>query len=79
MRAESAKGELWTPLGKHVTRVECGFQVADVLVVVDTALLSKGSRRLIDFKWVQAVIIESVMQMQLYWGGYLHTAETIYI
>lgn len=59
LRAEPAKGELWTPPDKHVTRVECGFQVADVLVVVDTALLSKGSRRLIDFKWVQAVIIES--------------------
>ena len=59
MRAEPAKGELWTPPGKHVTRVECGFQMADVLVVVDTALLSKGSRRLIDFKWVQAVIVES--------------------
>lgn len=59
LRAEPAKGELWTPPGKHVTRVECGFQVADVLVVVDTALLSKGSRRLIDFKWVQAVIVES--------------------
>ena len=59
LRAEPAKGELWTPPGKHVTRVECGFQVADVLVVMDTALLSKGSRRLIDFKWVQAVIVES--------------------
>lgn len=59
LRAESAKGELWTPSGKHVSRVECGFQVADVLVVVDTALLVKGSRRLIDFKCVQAVLIES--------------------
>ena len=29
--------------------------------------------------YLEAVIIESVMQMQLYWGGYLHTAETIYI
>ena len=27
--------------GKHVTRVECGFQVADVLVVVAAALLSR--------------------------------------
>ena len=59
LRAEPAKGELWTPPGKHATRVECGFQVADILVVVDTALLVKGSRRLIDFKCVQAVIIES--------------------
>ncbi len=59
LRAESAKGELWTPSGKHVSRVECGFQVADMLVVVDTALLAKGSRKLIDFRWVQAVIIES--------------------
>lgn len=58
LRAEPAKGELWTPPGKHVTRVECGFQVADMLVVVDTALLAKGSRKLIDFKWVQAVLLE---------------------
>lgn len=59
LRAVSAQGELWTPPGKAVKRVECGFQVADVLVVVDTALLSKGSRRLIDFKWVQAVAFEN--------------------
>lgn len=59
LRVEPAKGELWTPPGKRVQRIEYGFQVADVLVVVDTALLVKGSRRLIDFKWVQAVIIES--------------------
>lgn len=58
LRAEPAKGELWTPPGKRVTRVECGFQVADMLVVVDTALLAKGSRKLIDFRWVQAVLIE---------------------
>lgn len=58
LRAEPAKGELWTPPGKHATRVECGLQVADVLVVVDTALLAKGSRRLIDFRWVQAVLFE---------------------
>ena len=58
LRAEPATGELWTPPGKHVSRVECGFQVADMLVVVDTALLAKGSRKLIDFKWVQAVLLE---------------------
>lgn len=59
LRARPAKGVLWTPPGKPVTRVECGFQVADILVVVDTALLSRGSRRLIDFRWVQAVIVEN--------------------
>lgn len=58
LRLEPAQGELWTPPGKSVTRVPYGAQIADVLVVVDEALLSKGSRRLIDFKWVQAVLLE---------------------
>ncbi len=59
LRAVPAKGELWTPPGKSVTRVECGFMVADVLVVVDTAILAKGSRKLIDFRWVQALLFEN--------------------
>ena len=29
--------------------------------------------------YLEAVIIESVMEMGLYWGGYLHTVETITI
>lgn len=58
LRAEPAQGELWTPPGKHVSVTPVGKQIADVLVVVDTALLSKGSKKLIDFKWVQAVIFE---------------------
>lgn len=59
LRAEPAQGELWAPPGKSTTTVECGFFVSDVLVVVDSALLSKGSRRMIDFKWVQAVLFEN--------------------
>lgn len=30
-----------------------------VLVVVDTAVLAKGSRKMIDFRWVQAVLFEN--------------------
>lgn len=59
LRAEPAEGELWTPPGRGAKHVDCGFMVSDVLVVVDTALLSKGSRRMIDFKWVQAVLFEN--------------------
>lgn len=59
LRVQLAKGELWTPPGKGVSRVDCGFMVADVLVVVDAALLAKGSRKLIDFRWVQAVLFEN--------------------
>lgn len=65
LRVEPASGEIWTPAGKHATTVECHVQVADILVVVDQALLTKGSRRMIDFKWVQAVLIEKED------GGYL--------
>lgn len=59
LRVEPAEGELWTPPGKRTELVECGFMVSDVLVVVDEAILSKGSRRTIDFKWVQAVLFEN--------------------
>ena len=65
LRVREAAGDLWTPPGKATVRTECGFQVADVLVVVDSALLAKGSRKLIDFKWVQAVLFENED------GGYL--------
>lgn len=59
LRVEPAEGRLWAPLGKTTKSVDCGFMVADVLVVVDEALLTKGSRRIIDFKWVQAVLFEN--------------------
>lgn len=59
LSAAPAEGDVWTPPGKQTHLVECGFQVSDVLVVVDEALLTKGSRRLIDFKWAQAVIFEN--------------------
>lgn len=65
LRVREAVGGLWTPPGKATAQTECGFQVADVLVVVDTALLAKGSKKLIDFKWVQAVLFENED------GGYL--------
>lgn len=58
LRVDEASGELWTPPGKEITRCSCRRFVNDVLVVVDEALLAKGSRRLIDFKWVQAVLFE---------------------
>lgn len=65
MRVQEAQDELWAPPGKHVDTIACGMQVADALVIVDTALLSKGSRKLIDFKWAQAVLLEDEE------GGYL--------
>lgn len=58
LRVDSAEGDLWTPPGKRISRVECNAMINDVLVVVDEALLTRGSRRLIDFKWVQAVLLE---------------------
>lgn len=65
LQPEPAEGDLWVPPGKRIDVFPCGFQVADILVVVDTALLSKGSRKLIDFKWAQAVLFERDE------GGYL--------
>lgn len=59
LRVQVAKGEVWTPPGKALTRVACNFEVADVLVVIDEALLAKGSRQLIDLKCVQAVLFEN--------------------
>ena len=49
---------IWCPPGKQVSTVEVGSYVSDVLVVVDTALLSKGSRRLNQLRVVQAVLFE---------------------
>ena len=51
--------ELWRPAGKELRTVELGFPVHDVLVVIDTALLSKGSRRLNRLKLVQAILFEN--------------------
>ena len=42
----SSEHELWHPSGKELRTAELGFPVHDILVVIDTALLSKGSRRL---------------------------------
>lgn len=58
LRVEETSGALWTPPGKEITCGSCKQFVNDVLVVVDEALLAKGSRRIIDFKWVQAVLFE---------------------
>ncbi len=58
LRAEPSSGELWVPSGKTITHVAHNMLVNDVLVVVDEALLSRGSRRLIDFKWAQTVLFE---------------------
>lgn len=58
LRVEPAQGTVWTPPGKQVSVTPVGMQVADILVVVDTAVLAKGSRKMIDFRWVQAVILE---------------------
>ena len=51
-------GDLWTPPGKGITHAEYNMLVNDVLIVIDEALLTRGSRRLIDFKWTQAVLFE---------------------
>lgn len=59
LRVQEAQDELWAPPGKRVDTIACGMQVADVLVVVDTAVLAKGSRKMIDFRWVQAVLFEN--------------------
>lgn len=58
LHVQPAKGEVWVPPGKALTHVTCDFAISDVLVVIDEALLAKGSRRLIDFKCVQAVLFE---------------------
>jgi len=50
---------LWHPKGKQLTEVALGITVDDVLVVVDTMLLSKGSRRLNKLVLVQAIAFES--------------------
>ena len=56
----------------HTSNVSAGDQEA---AYFESIVASSQNVR----SYLEAVIIESVMQMQLYWGGYLHTAETIYI
>lgn len=55
---ESPELPVWAPQGRRVFAESVGLQVNDVLVVVDTALLSKGSRRLNRIKLAQAVVFE---------------------
>ena len=54
----SSEHELWHPSGKELRTVRLDFPVHDVLVVIDTVLLSRGSRRLNRLKLVQAVLFE---------------------
>jgi hypothetical protein len=56
--SESDGHAIWTPPEKRVFAEPVGLQVNDVLVVVDTMLLSKGSRRLNQIKLAQAVLFE---------------------
>lgn len=60
MNVREADGTpLWHPKGKNLTEVALGFEVSDVLVVVDTMLLSKGSRRINKLVLVQALVFET--------------------
>lgn len=56
----------------HTSNVSAGDEEA---AYFDSVVKSTQNVR----SYLEAVIIESVMEMGLYWGGYLHTAETIYI
>lgn len=56
----------------HTSNVSAGDQEA---AYFDSIVASTQNVRSV----LEAVIIESVMQLDLAWGGYLHTAETIYI
>lgn len=55
----AADTPVWHPAGREVTHCELDFPVDDVLVVVDTMLLTKGSRKLNKLKLVQAVVFEA--------------------
>ncbi len=55
---ESLEHPIWTPPGKATFMEPVEIQVNDVLVVVDSMLLSKGSRHLNKIKLVQAVLFE---------------------
>lgn len=56
----------------HTTNVSAGDQEA---AYFESIVASSQNVR----SYLEAVIIESVMQMPLAWGGCLHTAESIYI
>lgn len=56
--ADGSARPLWHPAGRELSAVPLDIQVNDVLVVVDTILLSKGSRRLNKLKLAQAVVFE---------------------
>ena len=56
----------------HTSNVSAGDQEA---AYFESIVASTQNVR----SYLEAVIIESVMQMDLAWGGYLHTAESIYI
>ena len=63
LRVGPAEGELpWHPADRQLTNAELDFTVDDVLVVVDTMLLTKGSRRLNKLKLVQAVVFETARE-----------------
>lgn len=57
--AESDEQALWSPAGRDITQVATSFEVNDVITVVDTVLLTKGSRRLMRLKLTQAVLFEN--------------------
>ena len=56
----------------HTSNVSAGDQEA---AYFESIVASSQNVR----SYLEAVIIESVMQMPLAWGGCLHTAESIYI
>lgn len=56
----------------HTSNVSAGDQEA---AYFESVVASTQNVR----SYLEAVIIESVMEMDLAWGGYLHTAETVYI
>lgn len=56
----------------HTSNVSAGDQEA---AYFESVVASTQNVR----SYLEAVIIESVMEMTLPWGGYLHTAEAIYI
>ena len=56
----------------HTSNVSAGDQEA---AYFESVVKSSQNVRSV----LESVIIESVMEMGLYWGGYLHTAETIFI
>ena len=56
----------------HTSNVSAGDQEA---AYFESVVASTQNVR----SYMEAVIIESVMEMALSWGGYLHTAEAIYI